>query len=805
MIRIICPNCKNAYLESKGDALVCPSCAESFATDTENLLLGIQYYNECDYDKANDCLMKYIVKNGAEPQAIFYKALCDGFCYDEDTLSLADTYTKLFEALKDIPKELFPTYLALANDETEKLEKAVAQSHIHLFVEADAEKIKKEVSTIINLQNEAKAFRIRLNALTNEYNDSSDAKLSVKFSECYLVDPELATQVGNLKYEKITENIASHTVFTGILSTEIKNLEIYYRCIVMFFKKNRPKYLFLLESADKFTELAKLLEEGKYTSIKGTAAIGNKLRSASYDFLQESLKDADDDFLTQEQTVVILEAVTEEEAEETAEFEDISSTSAEEVESETESETEASSIEDEITEEAVADQEQSAEASVIELPAENEAGEEAEATIGAVEAADSVEDVAEGAVVEEVIEETTEEAVAEETETTEASAEAVIEDVTEEIVEETAEEPLEDAVIDIEKTNIEAVPDSDVENIELTQQPMIKKKRKKSYAPFITVFLILAGIIAIICITVIPTKINENNYANAEDLMGKEKYQLAAEVYADLGDYEDSQEKLKLAKYNYASQLEAQGKFDEAKAIYVELENYEDSMARASSCTYNSALTALDAGKFDEAKAMFESIPDYADSQNQALECEYQKGASLVVAKEYAQAIEIFEGLADYSDSKTKILDAKYKYVNDHLSKDDQTTIAYLEDLIEARYLDSVAIRRKLLGASAVTSGVSTCINYSETDVVEDLTEADRTKPVYFHLTVADAELYGKQLTVKFTTSVGYTERKYITLTQDNNTYTLMYPKTTVSNYTVEFSVATADGTEVAKQTITIK
>lgn len=807
MIRIICPNCKNAYLENKDDALVCPSCAESFATDTENLLLGIQYYNECDYDKANDCLMKFIVKNGADPQAIFYKALCDGFCYDEDTLSLADTYTKLFEALKDIPKELFPTYLALANDETEKLERAVAQSHIHLFVEADAEKIKKEVSTIINLQNEAKAFRIRLNALTNEYNDTATAKLSVKFSECYLVDPELATQVGNLKYEKITENIASHTVFTGILSTEIKNLEIYYRCIVMFFKKNRPKYLFLLESADKFTELAKLLEEGKYTSIKGTEAIGNKLRSASYDFLQESLKDADDDFLTQEQTVVILEAVTEEEAEEAADFEDISSTSAEAVAEETEPE--ASPVEEEEAEEAVADEDQSEEASVIELSeeadtADEEEAEESDETAEAVEVVEIADAVAEEAVVEEVIEETAEEAVTEE-KPKEATEEAVAEEATEEAADETANESVEDAVIDIEKTDIEAIPDSHVEDIEQAQQPMIKKKRKKSYAPFITAFLILAGIIAIICITVIPAKINEGNYATAEELMGKEQYQLAADVYADLGDYEDSQEKLKLAKYNYASQLEAQEKFDEAKAIYVELDNYEDSMARASSCTYNSALATLDAGKFDEAKAMFESIPDYADSKNQALECDYQKAASLVVVKEYAQAIGIFESLADYSDSKTKVLDAKYKYVNDHLSKDDKTTIAYLEDLIEARYLDSVAVRRKLLGASAVTSGVSTCINYSETDMAEDLTEADRTKPIYFHITVADAELYGKQLTVKFTTSVGYTERKHITLTRENNTYSLMYPRTTVSNYTVDFSLATADGTEIAKQTITIK
>ena len=44
-------------------------------------------------------------------------------------------------------------------------------------------------------------------------------------------------------------------------SNDIKNLEIYYRCIVMFFERNRQKYDFLLASAEKFTELAKLLAE----------------------------------------------------------------------------------------------------------------------------------------------------------------------------------------------------------------------------------------------------------------------------------------------------------------------------------------------------------------------------------------------------------------------------------------------------------------------------------------------------------------------------------------------------------------
>ncbi len=795
MIRIICPKCKDAYLESKDNALTCPACESSFDADMENLFLGAQYYNECDYNKANDCLMKYIVKNGADAQAIFYKALCDGFCYDEDTISLTETYDKLLASLKEIPEELFPKYLALANDEAEKLEKAVAQSHIHLFVDADAEKIKKEVTTIINLQNEAKTFRVRLNALTNDYNEKATAKLSVRFSECFLVEPEIATQVGDLKFRKITENVASHTVFTGILSTDIKNLEIYYRCIVMFFKKNRQKYDFLMASAEKFTELTNLLENGQYTTIKGTSTIGDKLKAVGYDFFQESLKDNDDDFETQTETVVILEA-PEEEKEEITEFEDISSTSTENVEKEESDivEDEENSAVDESTETPEEDAITESD-TIVEIPVDS--GEETELTEDVAEevAEDSVEEPSEDTSDAEIIAED----IAEEDviEIDSATADVTEETVEEETTESTKEEIIEEVVQEVEDTATVEVP--------AVTEPAKKVKRKKSYAPFITVFVILAGIAAIICATVIPQKINEQNYASAQELMSNQKYAEAVKAYAELGEYEDSAEMLKLAKYKQAAQLEAAGKYEEAKAIYKELGTYEDSMAKVSSCTYNIAIALLDSGKFDDAKAVFETITDYADSKDKVTECDYQKAITLVAEKKYRDAIKIFKALGDYSESKAKILDAKYKYVNDHLSKDDKITVKYLEELIEERYLDSAVIRRKLLGATALADGVSSCINYDKDDFTTDLTEVENSKPFYFHVTVADAELYGKRLTAKFTTSVGYTERKSVTFTEGDNTYSLTYPRTSVSNYSVEFSLVTADGTELVKQSVEIK
>ncbi len=819
MVRIICPKCKKTYLELNNAVYSCPECGEEISQDEENFLAGVQYYKEGDYVCASDCLMKYIVKKGAESHALFYKALCDGFVFDEDTVSLQETYDKLYDCLKNIPQADFPEYLALANDEAEKLEKTLAQLHIRLFAEADAEKIKKEVSVVINLQNDAKAFRVKLNALALAYNEDASRKISVKLSQSFLVEPELATEVGNLKYAKVAENVTSHTVFTGILSTDIKNLEIYYRCIVMFFKKNRQKYEFLMASAEKFAQLAVLLEEGQYTSIKGTAAIGEKLKNAGYDFFQESLKDQDDEFETQTQTVVIIELPEEEEeAPAEAELEDISSVSTlEEVqEAPTEYEDISSSadtaeaapqeLQEDIPEESHEDDIQSGiqeneteSADAIDLDALDENEEDEIIEIDIEEVSHEVAD--DDDVVISVIE----------IDGNEAEESEKAEEASDEAQPETAED------IKSEIEVVTAEPDT-------SSEPVKKAKRKKSYGPFIAVFLIIAAIIGIICLTVIPDKLNERNYEKAKQLSAEGKYEEAAQVYLKLDDYEDSQSLYKASKYAHAQALEEQGSFLEAKAVYDSLGIYNDSMAKSLSCTYNLALTKLDDGKFDEAKSLFETITDYSDSKDRINECSYKKALAFIDDEQYEKGIEILLKLGEYSNSQEMILEAKLRYVNANLSKDNATTIAYLEDLVGARYKNSAEIKKNLLGVvdetnkpdtgtdvpstgedTPVKEPVVTVINYSQTDSSTDIgSSVDHSKAVYFHAEVNDASYYGQTLTVKYRTQYGYSQQKSFILSEVNNVATFMYKGGASTKYTVTFTLLDQAGNVVAEETITI-
>lgn len=846
MIRIVCTKCKNAYLQNKDEGLVCPSCEAVFSQDEENFLLGVQYYNERNFSEADNCLMKYIVKNGAEPEAIIYKALCDGYSFDEDTISLKDTYVKILEALGDISDDKLPAYIAVANDEAKKLEVALTESHIRLFSDADAEKIKKQVATVLDIQKEARTFRSALTDIVNDFNSRNAIQLSVKFSDCFFVSSNIATEVGDIKYKKICDNIAAHTVFTGILSNDIKNLEIYYRCIVMFFEKSHDKYEFLLRESAKFTELAEILEQGQYNTIKGTAAIGTKLKSISYEFLEESYKEHfDENINMQKETVVIIEPeveATEEIAEEI--IEDVSSTytvetpveEAEAIDSES---TESVEATDEATDDAVVEIEEAVvdnvDEAIIEEKVEDEAPENLE-TVETVEEADATNEAEDVLTVdsdeeteteidtvieinsdeeaEESLEETVKEAAenAEEEVVTVADAEEVVEEAIVEEAEEAKEIASENNETEEEAVNLDSVEiiEADISESESEIKPEIKpeneqpKKKKKSHKGILILLLIIVIIGAVVGFKYVPGYINDYKYNNAVALFESGKYDDAAAAFAEIDDYKDSKEKQTECIYNKASELEEEKKFGEAITVYKSLGVYKDCSIRIQSCTYSQAKQEMDNGNYDKAVELFKTIIDYGDSSSMISECTYREALKHIENKEVTEAIELLSSILDYSDAQEKINEAKYVYVTDNFDAENETTVAYLNELTLAKYRNSEELRTQLLGSATVTSDkIKAFVNYSATDMETALTELDNGKTCYFHVVVEDEALYGQRLSIKYKTAFGYTQSKSVYFSAEETSSYVSYPPTKFKNYEVTFQLVNTDGTVLAEQVIT--
>ena len=692
MEKIICEKCKNAYLQKTEEGYFCSSCGMFYPKAEENLLLGIHYYKEGKLQESADYLMKAIVSDGSNHTALLYKALGDGFNLDEDSVSLEDVYEQIIFACELVPDSDFPKFLEIANDEAEKLELALAKIHINAFETADAEKIKSLVTVILKIQEEAKKFRSKLADFADAYNKRNGNSMVYNLSKCFLVTPEVADEIGEKKLNKIKSDIASHTVFTGILTTDIRNLEIYYRCIVMFFRKNKAKYDFLMKNAENFILLAELLEEGNYTSIQGTASTAEKLKITAYSFFEESLKgEPEDDEETTKSVIIIAEEKEEVVPEESVnETEVIESSETPEIEN-VEVNVEGTEI-------------------VSETVEIEEVNLEEETTV--IEEITEITDDTEIEEVSEVVEETTETEEIKEPETSFKDTPVQFHEVHDPILEaDTVQDlPNTDVVIGnifesnssvTESTqedspfnyaNNETAPETTTETEENTdsseddealekaqtaktqEYPELSQEEKDDIARH--------------------ERFKEIKVVNTED----ENFQKLARKFDRVRKNDPDREttltpkkkgnKAKIiipiiivivaiivvnairlvpgyiaeTRYNSALELIESKNYTEAIEILTELGAYEDSQEKIKECKYQNALLLIDAEEYSEAKALLEELKGYnADIETKIQICDYSIAKQYLEKGKYDKAEELFTALKDYGDSKDMIKECSYR------------------------------------------------------------------------------------------------------------------------------------------------
>lgn len=855
MEKIICEKCKNAYLQKNEDGYFCSSCGMFHPNSEENLLLGIHYYKEGKLSESSDCLMKAIVSDGSNHKALLYKALGDGFKLDEDSVSLKDVYEQIIFACELVSDEDFPSFLEIANDEAEKLELALAEIHINAFEAADAEKIKTVVSTILKIQEEAKDFRNKLADFADAYNDRNETKISYNLSKCFLVTPEKANEIGEKKFGKIKADIASHTVFTGILTSDIRNLEIYYRCIVMFFEKNKAKYDFLMQNAENFILLDEILKEGNYTSVVGTTATAEKLKITAYSFFEESLKgeEAEDEelptviVLTEEPAIAeISNEISEEPVDEAEEVIEVEEVDLEAEKTEIEEITDIVEIEtvdeiEEVTETETQEAETVEETDIVEeIKEDNVSFRDTPVQFHSVSdpilEADEVQDLPNTNVKLGDIfgsgeapasnddspfnYENQEAAVeAEDSQAASAEDEEALEKAktakTQEYPELSQEE--QDDIARHERFKKIKTVNTDTEEFQALAKKFDRARKndpdrettlthKKSNKGKIiaAIVILIVVVIAVNVIRFAPGFIAEKRYESAIKLVEEKNYTEAIEIFTSLGEYEDSQKQIEECKYQNALLLIEAEDFTAAKTALEELKGYNaDVETKIQLCDYSIAKQTLEKGKYDDAAKLFEALKDYGDSAEMVKECSYRKALSLIEGKKYEQAIEILLTVKKYSDSQEKINEAKYLYVTENLSNENETTIKYIKELAKIKYRNSVDLKEQLLGTSS-DSSLKFFVNTSSTDTETALDSVSHLRSAYFHVVALDETYYGEKLTLKYTTQYNYSSSSTVTFSQDNTSAMVVYPPTSTSNYTVTFSIHTADGTNIGSQKITI-
>ena len=127
------------------------------------------------------------------------------------------------------------------------------------------------------------------------------------------------------------------------------------------------------------------------------------------------------------------------------------------------------------------------------------------------------------------------------------------------------------------------------------------------------IIIIVIAVIAVAAISVYLLTADSRSYANAKKLEESGAYAEAISVYTQIGDYQDSSDRIKACQYGIAEGLLAEGKYEEAYDAYSAVCDYQNSSEQMTACKYGMAGNLMAAGKYSDAYDMYTSIADYSD------------------------------------------------------------------------------------------------------------------------------------------------------------------------------------------------
>lgn len=150
-----------------------------------------------------------------------------------------------------------------------------------------------------------------------------------------------------------------------------------------------------------------------------------------------------------------------------------------------------------------------------------------------------------------------------------------------------------------------------------TERLKESKKRNMTIIKFAGVGAAAVVFVVLLVNIIIP----QVKYNNAVTLMDGGKYDEAEAAFRELGDLNDSEEKIteteqeiNAKKYDDAMSLLNVGNYEEAAAKFEELGNFSDSQEKTKEARYNYAVLLMDKGNYEDAAKQFSDLGEYRDS-----------------------------------------------------------------------------------------------------------------------------------------------------------------------------------------------
>lgn len=143
----------------------------------------------------------------------------------------------------------------------------------------------------------------------------------------------------------------------------------------------------------------------------------------------------------------------------------------------------------------------------------------------------------------------------------------------------------------------------------------------------------------------------QNKYNAATEALDNSKYDIAIQLFGELGDFDDAKTMLQEANYQKALNLLSNGSNEEAFNLFTELSNYKDSESRALTCKYSQAEQLLNSGNYEAAEAILTSLEESSETTSLLLECQYQRAEQAFRDKKYSDCLKFFQENTTYKES----------------------------------------------------------------------------------------------------------------------------------------------------------
>ena len=156
-----------------------------------------------------------------------------------------------------------------------------------------------------------------------------------------------------------------------------------------------------------------------------------------------------------------------------------------------------------------------------------------------------------------------------------------------------------------------------------------------------------------------------------------------------MGDYSDSEDRLKEARFNQADLMLQVGNYADAKPIFEELGDFGSAATQVKACDYAEASDLYAQGKLEEAAQLYLSLESYEDALTRARAIWYELGSLNAESGEMLTAARYYVKASGYQDAQAQA-DALYdEYYGEPSAQAQQ---AY----DSGRYMQSEALLRPL-------------------------------------------------------------------------------------------------------------